>query len=148
MTDESFNALRFAAELASVRADLEHAAQEYQPIEHQDAAAAGFLTVIQELTAGTEPTTAVARAVAAYTNVKTRQQEQEKATDARRRQEEEELAAEEEITRKAECPTCGSAAGLKCRGTGASGGLKKKSHAARFRLARGLNDAPGPAQHP
>lgn len=55
MTDEPFNALRFAADLASVRADLEHAAQPYQPIEHQDAAAAGFLTVIRELTAGTDP---------------------------------------------------------------------------------------------
>lgn len=73
MTDEPFNSLRFAADLASVRADLEHAAQPYQPIEHQDAAAAGFLTVIRELTAGTDPTTAVARAMDAYTGIRTRQ---------------------------------------------------------------------------
>jgi transcription elongation factor Elf1 len=148
MTDEPLNALRFAADLARVRADLEHAAQPYQPIEHQDAAAAGFLTVIQELTAGTDSTTAVARALDAYTAVRTRQKEHEEATDARRRQEEQDLKAEEEITRKVECPFCGSAAGMRCRGTGASGGLKKKSHSDRYRLARGLNDATAEARKP
>jgi hypothetical protein len=148
MTDEPFNALRFAADLASVRADLEHAAQPYQPIEHQDAAAAGFLTVIRELTAGTNPTTAVARAMDAYTGIRTRQKEHAEATEARRRQEEKDLEAEEETTRKSECPTCGVTAGLKCRGTGASGGLKKKSHAARYRLARGLDDATGRVRNP
>ncbi|MEU0459192.1 hypothetical protein ABZ322_41010 [Streptomyces sp. NPDC006129] len=141
MTDEPFNALRFADNLAWVRAELEHAAQPYQPIEHQDAAAAGFLTVIRELTAGTDPTAAVARALEAYTGVRTRQKEHEEATEARRRQDEQDLEAEEAITRKVECPFCGAAAGMKCRGTGASGGLKKKSHADRYRLARGLNDA-------
>ncbi|MET9815312.1 hypothetical protein [Streptomyces sp. NPDC006355] len=148
MTDEPINALRFADDLARVRADLEHAAQPYQPIEHQDAAAAGFLTVIRELTAGTDPTTAVARALDAYTGVRTRQKEHEEATEARRRQEEQDLEAEEEITRKVECPFCGAAAGMRCRGTGASGGLKKKSHADRYRLARGLNDATGEARKP
>jgi hypothetical protein len=138
MTDEPLNALRFAADLARVRADLEHAAQPYQPIENQNAAAAGFLVVIRELTGGTDPTTAVARAVNAYLDVETRQKEHHEATEARRRQEEKDLEAEEEITRKVECPFCGVAAGLKCRGTGASGGLKKKSHADRYRLARGL----------
>ncbi|WP_228916864.1 hypothetical protein [Streptomyces sp. DH20] len=148
MTDASFNALRFAADLARVRADLEHAAQPYQPIEHQSAAAAGFLTVIRELTAGTEPTAAVARAIDVYIGIETRQKEHEEATDARRRQDEQELEAEEEITRKVECPFCGAAAGMRCRGTGASGGLRKKSHADRYRLARGLNDATRQAQHP
>lgn len=148
MTDEPFNSLRFAADLASVRADPEHAAQPYQPIEHQDAAAAGFLTVIRELTAGTDPTTAVARAMDAYTGIRTRQKEHEEATEERRRQEEKDLEAEEEITRKVECPTCGMAIGLKCRGTGASGGLKKKSHVARYRLARGLDDTTGQGRNP
>ena len=138
MTDEPFNALRFAADLARVRASLEHAAQPYQPIENQNAAAAGFLIVIRELTGGTDPTTAVARAVNAYMDVENRQKEHHEATEARRRQEENDLEAEEEITRKVECPYCGVAPGLRCRGTGASGGRKKKSHADRYRLARGL----------
>lgn len=138
MTDEPVNALRFAAQLARVQADLEHAAQPYQPIEHQSAAAAGFLIVIRELTNGTDPTTAVARALDVYSNIDTRQRAHLEATEARRREDEKELEAEEEITRKVHCPTCGSEAGLKCRGTGASGGLKKKSHVARFRLARSL----------
>ena len=107
MTDEPFNALRFAADLARVRASLEHAAQPYQPIENQHAAAAGFLIVIRELTGGTDPTTAVARAVNAYMDVENRQKEHHEATEARRRQEENDLEAEEEITRKVECPYCG-----------------------------------------
>lgn len=147
MTDEPFNALRFHADLRRVEAALEHAALPY-PIEHQSAAAAGFLTVIRELTAGTESTAAVARALDVYIDIDTRQKEHQEATEDRRRHEEKELEAEEEITRKVECPTCGVAASLKCRGMGASGGLKKKSHAARYRLARGLNDTTGQAQHP
>ncbi|MGW3383499.1 zinc finger domain-containing protein [Streptomyces albogriseolus] len=61
----------------------------------------------------------------------TRQKEHHEAVEDRRRREEKELEAEEEISRKVECPTCGSAATLKCRVTGASRGLRKKSHTAR-----------------
>ncbi|MFD6790783.1 hypothetical protein [Streptomyces anthocyanicus] len=138
MTDAPVNSLRFAADLACLKADLAHAAQEHQPIEHQDPAALGFLTVIDELTSGTDPTIAVAKAMEAYSGLKCRPRENEEATDARRRQEDQDLAAAEEITRKVVCPTCGSEARMRCRGTGASGGLKKKSHADRYRLARGL----------
>lgn len=140
MTDAPVDALRFAAQLARVQADLEHAAQPYQPLENQSAAAAGFLTVIRELTNGTDPTTAVARALNVYSDLDTRQKAHLDAVEARRLEDEKELEAEEEITRKVVCPTCGSEAGLKCRGTGASGGLKKKSHRDRYRLARGLQD--------
>jgi len=138
MTDAPVNPLRFAADLAYLKEDLAHAAQSYQPIEHQDPASLGFLTVIQELTSGTDPTLAVAKAMEAYNDLKRQKREHEEAVEGRRRQDEQALAAEEEITRKVACPTCGSEAGMKCRGTGASGGLKKKSHADRYRLARGL----------
>lgn len=148
MADEPLNGLRFAADLARVREDLEHAAQPHQPLEHQSAAAAGFLTVITELTDGTEPTTAVARALAVYIDIDGRQNEHQAAAEKQRLQDEQDLEAEEAITRKVECPYCGAAPGAKCRGTGASGGLRKKSHADRHRLARGLTDSPstGPQQ--
>ncbi|WP_432169074.1 zinc finger domain-containing protein [Streptomyces sp. 1222.5] len=144
MTEESFNALKFARDLAGLQADLEDATNEWVPVDQQNPAASGLLTVINELTAGTEPTTAVARAVDAYNTVRRRMREHENATDARRRQEQEELEAEEAITRKVQCPFCGVEAGLKCRGTGASGGLKNRSHRDRFRLARQLNDGATP----
>jgi hypothetical protein len=138
--EEPFNALQFANDLAHFRALLEHAANEYHPIEHQDPAAAALLVVINELTANTDPTTAVARAMTTYNRVRGDQREHEHAVDAQRKQEAAELAAEEEITRKVACPTCGAEAGLSCVGTGRSGGIRKKSHADRVRLARGLNE--------
>ncbi|MGW4102079.1 zinc finger domain-containing protein [Streptomyces sp. NPDC004976] len=143
MTDAPVNLFQFADDIARLKADLEHAANEYHPLEHQDPAALGFLTVIRELTSGTDPVIAVAKAMEAYNDLESRKREHEEATEARRRQEEQELAVEEEVTRKVTCPICGSEAGMKCRGTGASGGLKKKSHADRSRLARGLGDSRG-----
>ncbi|MBQ1096318.1 hypothetical protein KBY55_09500 [Streptomyces sp. b94] len=138
MTDAPVNPFRFADDIARLKADLEHAANEYHPIEHQDPAALGFLTVIHELTSGTDPVIAVSKAMGAYNGLKGRKREHEEAVETRRRQEDQELAAEEEITRKVACTTCGSEAGMRCRGMGASGGLKKKSHADRYRLARSL----------
>ncbi|MFE2262558.1 zinc finger domain-containing protein [Streptomyces griseosporeus] len=146
MTQEPFNALQFARDLEKLRADLEHAANEYMPIEHQSASAAGFLIVINELTAGTDPTTAVARAMAAYNRVRTEQQDHERATREQQERDEAELAAEEEITRKVACPYCDAQAGLSCVGTGRSGGIRKKSHADRIRLARRLNDGHAAAE--
>lgn len=143
VSQQPFNALQFARDLANVRAHLEHASSPDHPIEHQDPSAAGFLTVINELTAGTDPTTAVARAIESYKIVDQRKREHGEAEEVRRRREEAELDAEEEVTRKVECPTCGAVAGMKCRGIGASGGLKKKSHRDRFRLARQLTDTRG-----
>ncbi|MDX3026734.1 zinc finger domain-containing protein [Streptomyces scabiei] len=140
MTQEPFNALQFARDLANLRADLDHAANEYIPIEHQSAAAAGFLIVINELTAGTNSTTAVERAMTAYNRVRSQQQEQEREARERQERTEAELEAEEQITRKVACPYCGAEASLSCVGTGRSGGIRKKSHADRIRLARGLND--------
>lgn len=143
MTDESFNVLRFHADLSRMQTELEDASNPYLPIEHQDASAAGFLTVIRELTTGTEATAAVARAMDVYNDISKRQKEHEEAAENRRRRDEQDLEAEEQVTRKVECPFCGVAPGLKCRGTGASGGLKKKSHADRYRLARSLTDTSG-----
>ncbi|MFD4343428.1 hypothetical protein ACFWQ6_00850 [Streptomyces coelicoflavus] len=145
MTEPSTNGLQFAHDLARLREHLEHAGNEYLPIEHQSAAAAGFLKVINELTAGTDPTAAVARAMASYFRVDEAQRAHTAAVEARRQREEQDLEAEEETTRKVECPDCGATAGLRCKGTGASGGLKKKSHRARFRLARQLTDQKGTA---
>ncbi|MGP3737581.1 hypothetical protein ACTWJ9_31165 (plasmid) [Streptomyces sp. GDS52] len=42
MTDAPVNPLQFASDLATLKADLAHSVQEYQPIEHQDPAALGF----------------------------------------------------------------------------------------------------------
>ncbi|MFJ1653499.1 hypothetical protein ACIOC2_19340 [Streptomyces sp. NPDC088337] len=134
------NMLKFARDLACLQDDLVHAANEYVPIEHQDPAAVGFLTVINELTAGTDPTTAVARAMAVYNRVREQQRDHDHAVRAQQEREAAELAAEEEITRKVACPFCGAEAGLSCVGTGRSGGLRRKSHADRMRLARSLND--------
>ncbi len=81
--------------------------------------------------------------MATYFRVDEAQRAHVAATEARRQREEQEVEAEEEITRKVECPDCGAVVGLRCKGTGASGGLKKKSHRARFRLARQLTDQKG-----
>ncbi|MFD4258216.1 hypothetical protein ACFWR9_11445 [Streptomyces sp. NPDC058534] len=143
MTEPPTNALQFHRDLARLQEQLEHAGNEYLPIEHQSPAAAGFLKVINELTAGADPTAAVARAMDCYFRVDEAQRAHAAATEARRQREEQDLESEEEITRKVECPGCGAAAGLRCKGTGASGGLKKKSHRVRFRLARQLNDQKG-----
>lgn len=144
MTQEPFNALQFAHDLARLRENLAHAANEYLPIDHQDAAAVGFLVVINELTAGTDPTTAVARAMAAHNRVEGKRREHEHAVRAQQEREEMELAAEEEITRKVACPYCGAEASLSCVGTGRGGGIRKKSHADRIRLARQLNEGTRP----
>jgi hypothetical protein len=138
------NALQFANDLAHFRAHLEHAANEYHPIEHQDPAAAALLVVINELTANTDPTTAVARAMTTYNRVRGQQREHEDSLDSQRKLQAAELAAEEEITRKVACPTCGAEASLSCVGTGRSGGIRKKSHADRIRLARSLNEGAAP----
>ncbi|MEU3899755.1 hypothetical protein [Streptomyces sp. NPDC045251] len=140
MTQEPTNPLKFARDLAQLQQHLGHAANPYLPIEHQDPAAAGFLVVINDLTAGTAPTAAVARAMEMYNRVSGQQREHEKAVQARKEREEAELAAEEEITRKVACPTCGAEAGLSCVGTGRGGGIRKKSHADRNRIARSLLD--------
>ncbi|MFC8520796.1 hypothetical protein [Streptomyces sp. NPDC057257] len=145
MPEEPLNVLQFANDLAGFRADLEHAANEYLPIEHQDPAAAALLVVINALTANTEPTTAVARAMTTYNRIRGQQKEHEHAVEAQRKREAAELAVEEEITRKVACPTCGAEAGLSCVGTGRSGGLRKKSHADRVRLARSLNEGTAPS---
>lgn len=140
MTDTPFNALTFAADLEQLKASLDHSCHEYLPIEQRDPASLGFLTVISELTAGTDPTAAVTKAMNAYRDLKDQRRKHDESVDARRRQDEQDLEVEEEITRKVECPHCGSAAGLKCVGKGASGGLRKKSHRPRYNLARSLND--------
>ncbi len=145
VTEQPFNALQFARDLERLRADLEHEANPYMPIEHQSAASAALLIVINELTAGTDHTTAVSRATAAYKDIRGRQREHEHSTRAQQERDEAELAAEEAVTQKVACPYCGAEVGLRCVGTGRSGGIRKKSHADRFRLARGLNDkAPDP----
>ncbi|MCX4816664.1 hypothetical protein OG601_39385 [Streptomyces sp. NBC_01239] len=144
MTEQPFNALQFARDLERLRADLEHAANEYQPIEHQSPAAAGFLTVINELTAGIDYTTAVARAMASHSAIREKQREHNAAVRTQEELDQAALDAEEAVTRKVACPYCGAEAGLSCVGAGRSGGLKKKSHADRFRLARSLNDRTTP----
>ncbi|MGW1961809.1 zinc finger domain-containing protein [Streptomyces sp. NPDC001935] len=137
--------LKFARDLEGLRFDLDQASNEYLPIEHRNPAALGLLIVINELTAGTEATAAVARAMTAYNRVRGEQKQHEKSVDEQKARQEAELAADEEITRKVACPTCGAEAGLGCVGTGRSGGYRKKSHADRFRLARSLNDGSAPA---
>ncbi|MFF0139688.1 hypothetical protein ACFYRN_24945 [Streptomyces sp. NPDC005227] len=132
--------LQFARDLEGLRENLDHASNEYMPIEHRDPAARGFLVVINELTAGTEPTVAVARAMAAYDRIRAERKEYDRSVNAQKEQRDAELAAEEEITRKVACPTCGAEAGLSCVGTGRSGGYRRKSHVDRVRLARSLND--------
>lgn len=144
VTQEPLNALHFARDLERLRADLEHEASEYMPIEQQNPAAAGLLIVINELTAGTDHATAVARAMAAYDRIRGQQRENDQAVRAQQERAEAELAAEEEVTRKVACPYCGAEASLSCVGTGRSGGIRKKSHADRFRLARQLTDRKEP----
>ncbi|MGP3737582.1 zinc finger domain-containing protein (plasmid) [Streptomyces sp. GDS52] len=94
--------------------------------------------MIHELASGTDSTIAVAKAMDAYNGLKGRKRENEEATERQRCQDDQYLAADEEITRKVSCPTCGSEARMKCRGTGVSGGLKKKSHTDRYQLTRSL----------
>ncbi|MFD7793619.1 hypothetical protein [Streptomyces sp. NPDC059759] len=138
--------LQFAKDLEGLLENLDHASNEYVPIEHRDPAARGFLVVINELTAGTEPTVAVARAMAAYNQVRGERKDYDRSAIAQKEQRDAEVAAEEEITRKVACPTCGAEAGLSCVGTGRSGGYRRKSHADRARLARSLNDGSAPVE--
>lgn len=140
MPEEPVNPLQFARDVARLRERLEPWTCEYLPIEEQSASKTGFLVLLNELTNGTEPVTAVVKAMRAHDRVYENKHDHFEAVGKQRMSEAAELAAEEEITRKVECPYCGVSAGMKCRGTGASGGLKNKSHRDRYRLARSLND--------
>jgi hypothetical protein len=146
MTDtpvpDAVNTLQFARDLARLEARLADAAGEWLPLEQQSPAAAGFLVLLHELTEGTDPVPAIAKAMRAHDRVYENKREHHEASEEQRRIIEEEVAAEEEVTKKVECPFCGASAGMNCRGTGAGGGLRKRSHRDRFRLARSLNDAP------
>jgi hypothetical protein len=140
MTPAPFNALSFARDLALLRENLEHASNEFLPIEHQDPASAALLLLIDHLTSGADTTTAVVKATETYNRIRGQQRAHEKAVQAQRDQEAAQLEADEEISRRVACPTCGAEASLSCVGTGRSGGIRKKSHADRMRLARSLND--------
>ncbi|MFF1300240.1 MULTISPECIES: hypothetical protein [unclassified Streptomyces] len=85
---------------------------------------------------------AIAKAMFAHDRLYENKREHYESSEEQRRITEEEISAEEEVTKKVECPFCGALVGMNCRGTGAGGGLRKRSHRDRFRLARSLNDAP------
>ena len=133
--------LAFARQLAEFEEHLDwfgRTATIFGPDGEESDLAAWCRSVITDLTAGTDPVTAIANAIAAWRTAEQERSRQQDKHAAAMQADYERRMAEEGISLKVQCPFCGEPPGSSCRTTGGARVRRTDSHRDRWRLARGL----------
>lgn len=98
------------------------------------------IVLLAALESGLDAAASITCAARALRAAREREAEYQEQAGIRRQADYEALMTEEALTRDAECPTCGAERGRKCRTSGSTHQVRTRSHKARWRLARSLND--------